>query len=555
MKTSLISAALLLAACGSSEIPAARYANAPVATIVDDRRDLPKQPQEIDFYPNVYLFRSSLERVVTRPLELHRSIRALGVNALDNVPDSTWFTNRIGTKAMTPADIERGPVTHDPMQHLPLTIESTKIGGTTAGFIVKDTAGVKYLLKFDYKTSPGQMETGTHIVVNRLMYALGYNVAEDQIVYLHHDDLKIGKGAKHKDVLGKTIGPLEQDYVDEVLATVRIGPDGGMRTLASRWIDGKVVGGHASEGVRADDPNDRIPHEARRDLRGLRPIDAWTDSVDVTEGQFVDTWMEDPAIPKRHYLKHFAIDFGKSLGAMGQIDYDWYRSHAYRIDFPSMFHELVTLGITSRPWEVRADRVQLEGVSSLFDVESFDPEGWHPDIPGYMALRDADRFDELWGTKLIAAMSREQIAGAVKAAKFTDPRSVAYLTDTLVGRQKKLVEVWYDRVNPLDKPAIEPGGTCFDDLAIAYGVATQAETQYAIRAYDWQGKAISESTMTPAGAGGRTCAAGLPVASDHDGYTIYRIDTQRAHYKGTTYVHVARDPATHALRVIGIWRT
>jgi hypothetical protein len=555
-----ISSIVVLACVGCASaptIPAARFANAPAVSIVDDRRDVAKQPGELEFLPDLYLFRSSLERVVTRPLELPRHLRALEVNAIDEVPDSTWFTNRIGAKSLTPDQVRQGPVTRDPMQHLPWTIESSKIGGSTPGLIVKDAAGVKYLLKFDYRASPAELETGTHLVVNRIMWAAGYNVAEDQIVYLHRKDLVIGKTAKHKDSLGKTLGPLTQDYVDNVLASGREDSVRGMRVLASRWIDGKVIGGHASEGVRDDDPNDRIAHERRRDLRGLWVFDAWTDAVDVTEGQFVDTWVEDPAIPKLHYVKHYAIDFGKSMGAMGQIDFDWWRGHAYRIDFPSMFHELITFGVTSRPWEQRVDREQLEGVSSLFDVDSLEPASWHPDIPGYMPLQDADRFDKFWATKIVARFTREQIAGAVAAAKFSDPRAAAYLVDTLVGRQHKLAAYWFARVNPLDRFAVEPDGVCFDDLAITTALSTSAETSYAVRSYDWNGHAlgpVDAVTRFSARVGGRSCAANVPVAVDHDGYTIYRIDTVRAAFAGSTYVHVARDPATGSSRVIGVWR-
>src|SRR5688572_3178868 len=38
-----------------------------------------------------------------------QTIRALNVNTLDEVPDSSWFTNRIGQRAMTVAEIVRGP--------------------------------------------------------------------------------------------------------------------------------------------------------------------------------------------------------------------------------------------------------------------------------------------------------------------------------------------------------------------------------------------------------------------------------------------------------------
>src|SRR5262245_47852313 len=36
-------------------------------------------------------------------------IRAVNVNTLDEVPDSSWFTNRIGIRDLSIAEISRGP--------------------------------------------------------------------------------------------------------------------------------------------------------------------------------------------------------------------------------------------------------------------------------------------------------------------------------------------------------------------------------------------------------------------------------------------------------------
>ena len=38
-----------------------------------------------------------------------RDIRALNVNTVDEVPDSSWFTNRIGRKPLSVPEIVRGP--------------------------------------------------------------------------------------------------------------------------------------------------------------------------------------------------------------------------------------------------------------------------------------------------------------------------------------------------------------------------------------------------------------------------------------------------------------
>ncbi|HEY4239893.1 MAG TPA: hypothetical protein VGM88_08760 [Kofleriaceae bacterium] len=541
----------LVAACASKPaIPAVRFANAPVASIVDDRRDVPKQPKVREFLPFLNFYHASLVTVSTHYLELPRHTRALGTNALDEAPDSTWFTNRIGARALTAEDVKTGPVTHDPSQHLPWEIQSTKVGGTTIGLIVVDAAKVKYLLKFDAKDSPPEMETGIHVIVNRLMWAFGYYVAEDQIFYLDPKNLSIKPGAKDKDVDGNLVGQLDEARLAEILEGVRKEPDGRIRCLVSRWIEGKTIGGHPESGVRADDPNDRIRHEDRRDLRGLLAIDTWLDSVDVTEGQFVDSYVEDPAIEGRHYVVHYMIDFGKSMGAMGDIDYDWWRGHAWRVSFGEMFKGIFTLGIGGRSWEHRHAPTDIRGVPRLFDVGSMSPDHWHPDLPGYVAFLDADDFDMFWGTKLVAKFTPEQIRGAVEAARFTDPRATEYLVETIVKRQDKLARFWFARVNPLDAFAIDAhGALCFDDLAIGRAYAKPAETRYAIAAFDYDGRAVGEQRVTGAS---HACAASLPAATTHDGYTVYRVTTERSAFAGTTFVHVAT--AGGKRRVIGVWR-
>lgn len=547
MKTLVL---LALAGCAASELPAVRFANTAPVTLVNDRKEVAAQPENRIFLPNVYFFDSSVRLPIDRALSLPRQRRALGVNALDEVPTSAWFTNRITARALTPAEIERGPVTHDPSQHLPWAIQSTKTGGTTSGFIVKDATGVKYILKFDYAGDPPELETGTHVICNRIMWAAGYNVAEDQILYIHRKDLTLGEGAKKKDELGATLGPLTAQDVAEQLRGVREESDGRIRVLASRYIDGTPVGGYPSEGTRHDDPNDIIPHELRRDLRGMLPIDAWLDAVDVTEGQFVDAYVEDHG---RHYVKHYAVDFGKSLGAMGTIAHDWWRGYAYRVDFPKMLHALFTLGLSDRWWEFRDGPTTMRGVSSLFDVGSFQPKHWHPDTPGFVAFHDADRFDQFWGTAIVAAFTRPQLEAAIAAGKLSDPRSSTYLVDTLIARQRILAATWFTEVNPLVRFATSvDNAVCFDDLAIAMQLA--GTTRYHVTGFDFDGARHAANKTWVASRDGHTCIPHLPVSADHDGYTIYRIDTERSAYAGSTYVHVAREPKTGTLRVVGVWR-
>ncbi len=545
------------AACAGATVPPVRFANAPIATAVDDRLDVPKPPAARVTLPSLYNWDGAIQRRAERALELPRSRRALGVNALDEVPDSTWFTNRIGVRALSPDEVRRGPATDDsPELHKPWTVHSTKPGGASTGFLITDARGIKYLLKFDDTGSP-EIETGFDIVVNRLLWAVGYNVPEDHVVYFRDDDLVVDKNAIIKDTDGSSLGPLDREGMLAGLAKVDHGRDGWVRGVVSRWIAGKTLGGHPGEGVRADDPNDRIPHELRRDLRGAYSIFAWVDHVDIAEGNFVDTWVADPADPDRHYLEHYFIDFGRSLGAMAYFQFDWRRGHMYLLDFTQIGWQLVTLGLAPRPWIDRP--IDLTKNVGMFDADTFDPGGWHPDWASYLPLRTADRYDKFWGAKLVARFTREQIAAAVDAARLSDRKAAAYVVDTLVARQHETAAYWFARVNPIDGFAAGAADgddleLCFDDLAIGNHLVEAAATRYALATWDFGGRPVAVPTAVAAG-GGRSCARVRGAARDDDtGYTIVRVDTVRARFAGTTYVHVGRDPITAAPRVIGVWR-
>src|SRR5688500_3151151 len=52
-----------------------------------------------------------LTNLFSKPGDNARNLRAANVNTIDDVPDSNWFTNRIGTTPVSIAQAVRGPVT------------------------------------------------------------------------------------------------------------------------------------------------------------------------------------------------------------------------------------------------------------------------------------------------------------------------------------------------------------------------------------------------------------------------------------------------------------
>jgi hypothetical protein len=557
MKNSPIQMFVLALAAGcaaSPQWPPAQFANAPAIRQVDDRRNVPVPPAERPTYLNFYNYNGVVQRPLTRLMELPPPQRALGVNALDEVPDSTWFTNRIGVRDLTLDELRTGPgQIGSPELHRPWTVHATKPGAPELGLFITDARGIKFLLKFDL---PGyaEQQTAAHVIVGKMLWACGINVTDDYVVTFAPGDLVPARDAVIVDVFDNT-SPLDRAKLDELLRATPTAPGGPLRAMASRWLPGKSLGGIPSEGVRDDDPNDRIPHEMRRDLRGGYSMFAWLDHTDVQEGNFVDTWVEDHG---RHYVEHYMIDFGKALGVMNTTKLNPRPGFEYDVDFGAMAHWLGTLGIVRRPWEGNWSPPIL-GVG-MFNVEHFDPDGWLPGTQAYLPLLLADRFDKFWGAKIVIRFSPQQIRAVVETGRLSDPRAVDYLTSTLVARQHAVARYWFDRVNPLDHFAIVPQGNstelCFDDLALVYRLgADPTATRYQLMSYDRSGTQIgTAATFRPTGASGHTCISPLPLATSGDHYTIFRVETTRPDVALATLVYVARDPKTSALRVIGIYR-
>jgi hypothetical protein len=540
--------ALLVAACASAT-SGPRFVNAPPVQVVDDRRDVPVKPDVHDDLQTLEFWDTSVERPITRALELPRHRRALGINSLDEVPDSTWFTNRIGVRELTPEDIKRGPLPDEgPEQHMPWTVDSTKQGGAAnAGVIITDARGVKYMLKFD---RPGyeEMELGAHVLINRLIWACGYHVPVDDIVHFRPAELKLDPKATLKGRVGDNVGALTREALDKGLADLKRDRDGRVRALASRWIDGKPLGGYPPEGVRKGDPNDRIPHELRRDLRGEYPIFEWVDHTEVNQSNFFDSYVEDPGDKHRHYVEHYQMDFGAALGAKGTLRGDRHQGRMSEFSFSTLGYNLVTLGMDDRR-NSQYTAPEIPGVARAFVARGFDPSRWTSDEP-YAPFVEADRYDKFWGAAILSRFTPAQIRAAVEAAQFSDPRATEYITKTLLARQRAIVAHWFDQgVNPLSGFTIVSGALCFDDLAIRADLASSETTQYAMARFSEHLRplgAIRTSVATAA----RTC---VPIMLDN-AYSIVRITTQRPRFRGDTLVHLARDPATNDTRVIGVYR-
>jgi hypothetical protein len=394
--------------------------------------------------------------------------RARNVNTIDEVPDSSWFTNRVGARPLTAADVATGPdTTNGPVGRW--NVVSSKSEGIRPGFTMKDEAGVRWFVKFDPPDYPEQA-TGAEVVATKLFWALGYNVAETHVATMRRQDLIIGPDATFT-VNGKHRHLTEGD-VNRVLALVNRGPDGTYRALVSKALEGKPVGEFLYYGTRADDPNDVVPHENRRELRGMGVFAAWIDRVDAKAGNTLDTLV---IVDGKTVVRHHVLDFGSTLGSGGVEPNEPWEGYEYLYSGKSMARKIAGAGFPMEGW--RTIRYpNLRGIGRI-EGDRFEPLVWKSRVPNaaYMRARADDTF---WAARKLMAISEPMIAAAVKSGQYSDPAAEAYMIRTLVKRRDAIGRAYLNGVTPIVDPALSSAG-----LLTFHNAAVETDSAAAPSAY------------------------------------------------------------------------
>jgi hypothetical protein len=356
---------------------------------------------------------------------------ALDTNTLGELPDSSWYTNRHAFHRMSIADLQRGPGNSAPPDpDGTWRITSAKSNGITPGFVIEDGRKNRYLLKLDPPLYP-EMCSAADVIGSKFFYALGYNTPENYVVHFRRKQLEIGEGVMYRDPSGKKT-PLTEHVVDKLLRAQSRLADGTYRALASRWLEGKVIGPFDYRGTRSDDPNDTIPHEHRRVLRGLAVFAAWLNHHD-TSGH------KEPAV------------------------------------------EFVTLGLRVPNWQ-RSHYPKLKGVG-LLDEWSFEPLEWKPEVanPAFLLMDKADAF---WAAKQVAAFTDDEIRAIVETGKLSDERAADWIVNCLIKRRDKIAQAWFSKVLALDRFRVVDGTLVFDDLSASYETRTPKSYDVQWSTYD-----------------------------------------------------------------------
>jgi hypothetical protein len=400
---------------------------------------------------------------------------ALNLNTLDEVPDSSWFTNRLGLRPMTPEQVGIGPCETPPLDAGgPLTVLSSKSDGIQLGFAIRAPDGRRYLLKFD-DSLQGPRSTAADAIVSRLYYAAGYNTPCNRVVFLERSQLEIAPDAQQTDWLARE-RPLSNTDLDTALTRVARTSTGQYRALASLWLDGKSLGPWRFEGTRGDDPNDIVPHENRRELRGMRLLAAWLGHGDQREQNTLASWMD--AGNGLGWIRHNLLDFGDCLGHLSSPPPLARRlaGHSYGLDWGQITADLLSFGTVVRPFE--AERFGPSGpVFGYFGVERFDPERWRPTNPNPAFQRMTER-DGAWMARILARFEPAHIERSIRSGRLGVAALGEELLRVLLGRRERILRRYLPGHSSLSLPVIEQDAVCADDLSVLAGLTNASGSQH-----------------------------------------------------------------------------
>ena len=436
---------------------------------------LPREPETQDassaVASNVDLFADLIVNLFMKPGDKTSGARAGNVNTADEVPDSSWFTNRIGFTTVTPADIARGANQGSGPAAGRWTVTGAKLSGAAPGFIVSDSRGEVWFLSFDVKTAP-RAATGAIAVASRLYWALGYNQVENHLASFRPGDLDIPETTLFETRPGHK-RPMTPEDIDAVLSRSARNADGSYRVMAARLIPGRILGGFRFHGTRPDDPNDIVPHEHRRELRALQVFGAWTNFVDMKALNTIDTVVEENG---RNVVRHYLQDVGSMFGTGAYEPHDWDQGHEYLYEGGPTWRRLVTGGFYLRPWQTH--RFYEHPELGRIEAEGFDPERWRPSAPN-AALRHARGDDTFWAALRVAAFTEDMIRAAVREGQYADPEAEALLTRILVERRAVILRTYLPRNTPLTSFALAASGRLtFENAAVKFGVAAPPSGGY-----------------------------------------------------------------------------
>jgi hypothetical protein len=467
-------------------------------------------------------------------------IPARAVNTLGEVMDGEWYVNRHGTRRMTVDELQRGPGNANPPAAGALQVLVVKTFGLNPGLLIADSKSQLYLLRFDPLGYDG-LATGAEMVTSRLFYALGYHVPENYIVKFERGQLVVNPEGQAVSSSGRPRGLAATD-IDLFLRQVPGGPGQTYRAVATRLPEGRgaLLGPFQIWGTRRDDPNDTVPHEHRRDLRGLSVFESWVNNANARAVGTQDILTTIGGVTR---IRHYLIDFTRSLGSgiQGGPKLSWEGNEPSFPGLGGIGHNIAGMGIVTPAW-MKAKYPGLREVGS-FESNTFDPTAWftnHSIAPFANRLPD----DTYWAARQVMAFTDDDIRAIVQTGQYSK-EAEDWITATLIERRNRIGRTFFAGVLPIDRFRVSANTLEFDDLAVTSGFASPRT--YSI---DWYGfDNVSDLLRERTGTGATLPSSVQSLASG--AYTAARVSAGNP----DMHVDVFLRKGANGFEVVGIDRS
>ncbi len=388
-------------------------------------------------------------------------IESTNVNNFDEVADSTWFTNRMGRTSQLMNPFKTPPSLQGKWKVLAMIV-----GKADGEFVIQDAHKNNYLIKID--KDPDDLVSSGELLGALILSNAGYNVTEN---YVFDFDARI----------------LEKGFL----------PPGKYRALAVRIPKGEDLGHFEFQGKRKDDPNDRIPHEYRREVCALKVFASLLNNRDISTKNTLDVYDNGHVT---HYLANFNGSFANMRSEyLSDISTNEGRTLDALFSF-GFYNPYLTNPAVVHP--------KYKGILSS---DKFQPKNWQPDKPNlafrYMSFRDA-----FWAAKILQQFTDEDIKTIIAMSGYKDEAIRKRIVAEVVSRRDKITTYYFQQVNALDNFNLD-NGLEFDDLRIS------TSGQYRYRIGDVSGRAFGHWQQTT------TRAIPLPVKIKET--TMVQIQTLR----------------------------
>ncbi len=455
----------------------------PVITNIDDNVPI-AQPQPRAFNRLAYSYDVLLNRQLDDLIDPIDPPPAMNVNALERVPNSSWFTNRLGTERLSIQQVANGPGSGDgtPQSRVPWKVTEISVGHSQKSLTIEDNSGEVYVLQFD-RSGVIEASTASEVIASRLLYAAGYNVLESHIVTFNR-----------ADILSEAV---DSASIDQFLAACARTSDNRYRATAIRRPAGVDVGPFSFTGTRTDDPNDLIAHQHRRELRALKMFAAWLGDVEITPDNCRDYYI---AGEQGSFVKHFITGFDDCFGSYFLDNTPTHPGFDYlSVDMAEIAGNSLTFGLLREPWEeIQSKSYSLAG--PYYESRLFRPDKWKPimPVPLFSQMTPQDAF---WAATIIASFGDDHISTAVNEGQISSQTTKQDLMEQLKLRRDKILSWAFSRTTPLDGISLEfkKQGLVlgFTNLAEKYAIAPRDSFEYRISVCDQKGSVLGKLDMKP----------------------------------------------------------